>query len=132
VAVNYLDDERAAQAVAARSSASAGAPRCAGRRHGRRRRPPPGREVAARFGRLDVLVNNAGVFPRVEFLAMEEGDWDYVLDVNLKGTCFCAQAAARRMVAGGSPARSSTWPGGDPRLAPRACTTPPARAAWWR
>src|SRR5262249_55789680 len=29
-----------------------------------------------------------------------ESDWDYVLDVNLKGTCFCAQAAARRMVEG--------------------------------
>src|SRR5882724_7566280 len=32
---------------------------------------------------IDVLINNAGVFPRVPFLEMTEGDWDYVLGVNL-------------------------------------------------
>jgi 3-oxoacyl-[acyl-carrier protein] reductase len=53
------------------------------------------------LGRIDVLVNNAGIFPRVEFLAMTEDDWDRVLDVNLKGSAFCAQAAARHMVAAG-------------------------------
>ena len=46
-------------------------------------------------------MNNAGVYPRVPFLAMKEGDWDYVLDVNLKGSFFCAQAAARYMVQAG-------------------------------
>ena len=46
------------------------------------------------LGPIDVLVNNAGVFPRVPFLELSESDWDYVLDVNLKGTCFCAQAVA--------------------------------------
>jgi len=48
-----------------------------------------------------VLVNNAGIFPRVEFLQMTEAQWDAVLDVNLKGSAFCAQAAARHMVAAG-------------------------------
>ena len=57
--------------------------------------------VARQLGGLDVLVNNAGVFPRVPFLEMKEGDYDLVLDVNLKGTFFCAQAAARLMVHGG-------------------------------
>ena len=57
--------------------------------------------VARELGGLDVLVNNAGVYPRVPFLAMKEGDWDYVLDVNLKGSFFCAQAAARHMVQAG-------------------------------
>jgi 3-oxoacyl-[acyl-carrier protein] reductase len=52
------------------------------------------------LGPIDVLVNNAGVFPRVPFLDMGEEDWDYVLDVNLKGSFFCAQAAAKSMVAG--------------------------------
>src|SRR5882757_6102071 len=47
------------------------------------------------LGPIDVLVNNAGVFPRVPFLEMTENDWDYVLDVNLKGACFCAQSVAK-------------------------------------
>jgi NAD(P)-dependent dehydrogenase (short-subunit alcohol dehydrogenase family) len=59
--------------------------------------------VARELGHIDVLVNNAAVFPRVEFLDMTEADWDYVLDVNLKGACFCAQAAARAMVESGRP-----------------------------
>jgi 3-oxoacyl-[acyl-carrier protein] reductase len=57
--------------------------------------------VARELGRLDILVNNAGVFPRVPFLDMKEGDWDHVVDINLKGSFFCAQAAARLMVQGG-------------------------------
>src|SRR3989475_11260948 len=56
--------------------------------------------VAQTLGGLDILVNNAGVHPRVPFLEMREQDWDLLLDVNLKGTFFCAQAAARAMVAG--------------------------------
>ena len=38
--------------------------------------------------------------PGVPFLEMREDDWDLVLDVNLKGGCFCAQAAAQMMVSG--------------------------------
>jgi NAD(P)-dependent dehydrogenase (short-subunit alcohol dehydrogenase family) len=53
------------------------------------------------LGPIDILVNNAGVFPRVGFLEMAEDDWDYVLGVNLKGACFCAQAVAQRMIAAG-------------------------------
>jgi NAD(P)-dependent dehydrogenase (short-subunit alcohol dehydrogenase family) len=57
--------------------------------------------VQQEFGPIDVLINNAGVFPRVPFLAMTESDWDYVLDVNLKGSCFCAQLVAKAMVSAG-------------------------------
>ena len=53
------------------------------------------------LGPIDVLINNAGVFPRVPFLEMKESDWDYVLDVNLKGSCFCAQLVAKAMFLAG-------------------------------
>ena len=59
-------------------------------------------EAHAALGGLDVLVNNAGVFPRSPFLETTEAEWDHVLDVNLKGSFLVAQAVARRMVADGT------------------------------
>ena len=53
------------------------------------------------LGPIDALINNAAVFPRVPFLEMMERDWDHVLDVNLKGSCYGAQAVAKTMVAAG-------------------------------
>jgi NAD(P)-dependent dehydrogenase (short-subunit alcohol dehydrogenase family) len=50
------------------------------------------------FGRVDGLVNNAGIFKAAEFLDITEADWDAVLNVNLKGSFLVAQAAAREMV----------------------------------
>src|SRR6202022_175795 len=50
-------------------------------------------------GRLDIPVNNAGVFSRLPLLEVTETHWDHVLDVNLKGTFLCAQAAAPIMMA---------------------------------
>jgi 3-oxoacyl-[acyl-carrier protein] reductase len=53
--------------------------------------------VVARFGRLDVLVNNAGVQTWTPFLEVTEEEWDHVIRTNLKGTFLCTQAAARHM-----------------------------------
>jgi NAD(P)-dependent dehydrogenase (short-subunit alcohol dehydrogenase family) len=50
-------------------------------------------------GRIDVLVNNAGIFKAASFLDVSEADFDAVIAVNLKGSFLMAQAAARVMVA---------------------------------
>jgi glucose 1-dehydrogenase len=51
----------------------------------------------ARFARIDVLFNNAGVSSRAPFLEMAEEEWDRVLGVNLKGQFLVGQAVARHM-----------------------------------
>jgi len=51
-----------------------------------------------RFGRLDILVNNAAVFFHRTWEQLTEEDWARTLGINLKGTFFCAQAAARLML----------------------------------
>jgi 3-oxoacyl-[acyl-carrier protein] reductase len=52
----------------------------------------------ATFGRVDILVNNAGVTRDTLIMRMEEADWDYVLDINLKGTFNCSKAVVRQML----------------------------------
>ena len=52
----------------------------------------------ARFGHVDGLVNNAGIFKAAAFLDITEADWDAVLAVNLKGSFLVGQAVAREMV----------------------------------
>jgi len=104
VALNFLDDKAAAESAAAEIAAL-----------GRRAatiaadisKPEEARRLVAdaerALGPIDVLVNNAGIFPRAPFLDLTEDTWDAVLDTNLKATFVCAQEAARRMVAAGRP-----------------------------
>ena len=104
VAVNYLDDKAAAEATAARIT-SLGRRCCA--IGADVSKPEEARRLVAAterdLGPIDVLVNNAGIFPRAPFLDVTEELWDAVLDTNLKGTFVCAQEASRRMVAAGRP-----------------------------
>lgn len=57
--------------------------------------------AVARFGGVDILMNNAGVIRITPFLEIDEAEWDLLFDVNCKGTLWCAQAAAERMIAQG-------------------------------
>ena len=55
-------------------------------------------EVKARFGQLDVLVNNAAIFSPTSLLDLLDEEWDRLMAVNVKGVLHCAQEAARLMM----------------------------------
>ncbi len=55
-------------------------------------------QAVARFGRLDVMINNAGVETRHSLLETEEKDFDFVMNINLKGTFFGAKLAAQQFI----------------------------------
>ena len=57
--------------------------------------------AAEAFGRLDILVNAAGVYPFKKVMEITEEAWDRVFDINTKGAFFFSQAAAERMISEG-------------------------------
>jgi gluconate 5-dehydrogenase len=59
-------------------------------------------EAVAHYGKIDVLVNNAGCNARKPALEVSWDDWNLLLDTNLRGTFFMAQAVARTMIPRGS------------------------------
>ena len=63
------------------------------------------RETVAQFGRLDILVTNAGIIAVVPLIDTDEATWDALMNVNAKGVLLCAQAAARQMIAQGDGGR---------------------------
>lgn len=72
-------------------------------------------ETVKVLGRLDVLVNNAAVFFKTPLFEVTEKDWDRTLNSNLKGSFFCAQAAAKAMQKeGGKIINFADWSGFRP------------------
>ncbi|AJF60955.1 TPA: SDR family oxidoreductase [Candidatus Woesearchaeota archaeon] len=58
-------------------------------------------QTVKKFGKLDIFVNNAGIYPFKPILEITEQDWDKVLDINLKGSFFSISEAAKAMQPGG-------------------------------
>jgi len=75
-------------------------------------------ETVATFGRLDVLVNNAGRGAAMTLLDTDEDTWDSLMDVNAKGVLLCSQAAARQMISQGGGGRIINNASGAGKIAP--------------
>ncbi len=60
------------------------------------------RNVVKTFGRIDILVNNAAIYPRTPWASLDEAAWDEALTTNLKGPFLFAKAAGDRMLAQGA------------------------------
>lgn len=54
--------------------------------------------VVAKYGGIDILINNAGILADARLVKMTEDEWDRVIDINLKGIFLCGQAAAKVMI----------------------------------
>ncbi len=105
VAFTWLDDRKAADVVAARIVATG---RRAAAIHADVAKLADIEATMAgavrELGTPDVLVNNAGVYPRVPLLEMRESDWDHVVDINLKAGCFATIAFAKALISAGKAA----------------------------
>jgi len=103
VVANWLDDEDAAGSLAAEIES-------AGRRAvlirgdvGQRADCEAMVAAGEELGGVDLLVNNAGIFPRVEFLDMTDDDWNRVQNVNVLGGFRCTQIMSRQLIESGRP-----------------------------
>ena len=101
VVINWLDKQAGAEALLAEVSGAGGKAVLV---QGDVSQPADIEKMLAAadgLGGIDVLVNNAAIFPRVDFLEMTAEQWDGLMAINLRGVFLMTQAACRRMVAAG-------------------------------
>ena len=100
VVVNYLSNEKRAREVVAKIKEADGeaiALKADISRHDEAFRMID--DIVEKYGRLDVLVNNAGMAKGGLLMLLDEKDWDSVINANLKGVFNCCKAAVRQMIA---------------------------------
>lgn len=103
VIVNFLDDRGAAESIAAAIGDGGGRATAVQGDVGRRADCETLFAAGDEWGGIDVLVNNAGVFPRYDLLDLTDDDWNAVQNINVLGGFRCLQLMARRLVAEGRP-----------------------------
>jgi NAD(P)-dependent dehydrogenase (short-subunit alcohol dehydrogenase family) len=103
VVLNWLDDESGATEVATRARAHGVSVEMIRGDVSKSSDIEAMLDLAQTLGGLDIMVNNAAIYPRVALLDMRESDFDGLMSVNLRGTFLGMQRAAQRMVAGNKP-----------------------------
>ena len=99
VSICYRSDKAGIRARCRGTAGRRRKSRChSSRRLEARRRPALHSETVSQLGELDILVNNAGVEKRANFWDVTEADYDFVLNVNLKGLFFVTQAMVRYLM----------------------------------
>tara|TARA_Y100000768_G_scaffold382921_1_gene364117 strand:+ start:1100 stop:1852 length:753 start_codon:yes stop_codon:yes gene_type:complete len=103
VVVQYLDDRDAAEQVGDAVKSFGSEARVVQGDVGVRSDCMKAFEVGQELGGVDLLVNNAGIFPRSSFLDLDDDEWNQVQNVNVVGGFRCLQIMARELVQAGKP-----------------------------
>ncbi|MBM46014.1 MAG: beta-ketoacyl-ACP reductase [Acidimicrobiaceae bacterium] len=103
VVVQYLDDRDAAEQVGDAVESFGSEARVVQGDVGLRSDCMKAFQVGQELGGIDLLVNNAGIFPRSSFLDLDDDEWNQVQNINVVGGFRCLQIMARELVQAGKP-----------------------------
>ena len=98
VVVQFLDDQEAAEQIVETVRSNGAEAALVQGDVGVRSDCESAFEVGHKLGGVDLLINNAGVFPRYDFLELTDDDWNHVQNVNVVGGFRCLQLMARSLI----------------------------------